>query len=328
MANSSETNSNSLNHGNGDAVYRKSDQGNEETFLYPFNVASGITPIEVNRLDFQHTHVIQPAIGGTGLANFLPIGPREHVLSITKSSDRPAAIADVATGTAIWLRDIAPLLPKDTKLVGFDIDTSKFALLPREMVPSNLELYGQDMLQPFPKQFHGVFDVVHVRSVHFALKKDQWLPHLKHLADTLLRPGGWLLCEEFVLPGLATLPMTERFSKYLGYQHEYDLWLGRDPISSLHISKHMREAGLHNVSQELFHSVSCDDENVDKAVTKMLTAVMDSLLKRMVSEGIALEGMSSLQDVGELVNACLEDGATGRVRFNLAWIWVAGQKPL
>ena len=110
--------------------------------------------VESRRLDFQHNfiralghgHILHPSIPDTGLR----------------------AVADVGTGTGIWLRDLAQLRSKtdDTKFVGFDISPQQF---PAESV-RGMTFIVHDTTMPYPQEYHEMFDLVHVRLLSYALK--------------------------------------------------------------------------------------------------------------------------------------------------------------
>ncbi|KAF7712279.1 Uncharacterized protein PECH_008963 [Penicillium ucsense] len=106
-----------------------------------------------------------------------------------------ACIADIGTGTAsvIWLRDLSREVPSSCQPHGFDISAAMFP--DRQILPPNVTLFEQDMLQPFPEQFLGHYDVVHVRLMIVALSSDHWAMGVQNLM-TLLRPGGWLQWED------------------------------------------------------------------------------------------------------------------------------------
>ena len=89
--------------------------------------------------------------------------------SIPRSELR--TVADVATGTGIWLREAAQELtrsePKENvTLTGFDISAQQF---PKE------DIHGQNFVvhnavEPFPPEYHQKFDLVHVQLLSYALK--------------------------------------------------------------------------------------------------------------------------------------------------------------
>jgi ubiquinone/menaquinone biosynthesis C-methylase UbiE len=98
-------------------------------------------------------------------------------------------IADVATGSAIWLLDIAKELPMDCQLHGFDISTRQYP--PTESRPPNLFLHQQDILKPFPQEYHGFFDIIAIRLVTAGLRDDDWDKSVENLS-ILLKPGGYI----------------------------------------------------------------------------------------------------------------------------------------
>jgi ubiquinone/menaquinone biosynthesis C-methylase UbiE len=88
-------------------------------------------------------------------------------------------VADVATGTAIWLLDLAKILPSDAQLYGFDISTKQFPA-PDDR-PSNIFLHEQNITNPFPEEYHGVFDIVAVRLITAGLRGDDWDKAVKNV---------------------------------------------------------------------------------------------------------------------------------------------------
>ncbi|TVY42903.1 N-methyltransferase [Lachnellula subtilissima] len=71
-------------------------------------------------------------------------------------------IADLGTGTGIWLLDLASQLPATTQLYGFDIFPSQYPHAAH--LPPNITLSVLDNLQPEPpKDLQGTFDIVHLR---------------------------------------------------------------------------------------------------------------------------------------------------------------------
>lgn len=143
--------------------------------------------------------------------------------------DKPGLrIADVATGTAIWLLDLAQTLPQDTQFVGFDISGAQFPA--PEDRPSHVKLYEHDVLKPFADQYHGFFDVVAVRLITAGLRGNDWDAAVKNLkvllsacSDTQLRPmckltkrrARWLsTMDRTCALKLTSLQLKSRRSKY------------------------------------------------------------------------------------------------------------------
>ncbi|KAI9155766.1 N-methyltransferase tcpN [Paramyrothecium foliicola] len=117
---------------------------------------------EIKRLKTQHNFM-----RAMTLVDFPP-----PVYDYIKDMEAPK-IADVATGTGIWATELAAKLPSAAIIEGFDFDMTKFP--EAESLPPNVTLKFGDIFKPFPQEVLGKYDVVHVRLLVFALKKDQWL---------------------------------------------------------------------------------------------------------------------------------------------------------
>ena len=113
-------------------------------------------PEESKRLDAQHHfsrelahgHLIQPSIPQSGLRS----------------------IADVGTGTGIWLREAAQELVtpnEQIEFTGFDISAQQF---PKDNI-LGVDFVVHNVVEPFPQQCHEKFDLVHVRLLSYALKE-------------------------------------------------------------------------------------------------------------------------------------------------------------
>lgn len=131
---------------------------------------------EIDRLRVQHEDMIS--------CQGYYLHPSIHN-SLPSSSPR---IADVCTGSAIWLSEVASALPEST-CHGFDISPKMFPS--EDQRPDNMQLHTADIRTPFEERWIGFFDVVHVRLIEAAMKKETWAPVLRNLV-TLLKPGGWI----------------------------------------------------------------------------------------------------------------------------------------
>ena len=100
------------------------------------------------------------------------------------------AVADVATGTGIWLRDVEKSLAatsqagsKKTSFVGFDISPQQFPLAGE--TPPNLSFVTHDMTEPFPSEYHETFDLVSVRLVSYVVKAADLEKVVRHILQIL-----------------------------------------------------------------------------------------------------------------------------------------------
>ncbi|KAI1302189.1 hypothetical protein F5Y03DRAFT_211665 [Xylaria venustula] len=105
-------------------------------------------------------------------------------------------VADLATGTGIWLFDLLKspeLSGLDTQYKGFDISR---ALFPHSSwLPKNVILFTSDLLQDPPQSLHGQFDIVHIRLVLSLVRSGSPKPIIQHIKK-LIKPGGYLQWEE------------------------------------------------------------------------------------------------------------------------------------
>lgn len=92
-------------------------------------------------------------------------------------------IADIGTGTGIFLRDVEKLLPASAELHGFDISTEHFPT--EDGLPSSLYFHQQDLTIPFDKKYLGTFDIVNVRSVQEGLRGIDWGKGVQNLSQLL-----------------------------------------------------------------------------------------------------------------------------------------------
>ncbi|KAJ5301051.1 uncharacterized protein N7443_006053 [Penicillium atrosanguineum] len=100
-------------------------------------------------------------------------------------------IADIATGTGIWLNEVQTTLGdipvnKSRYYHGFDISDAQFPFSTEEVQYSI-----QDALSPFPAQHLNRYDLVHVRLLVGAIQASDFEVIVANLMK-LLRPQGYL----------------------------------------------------------------------------------------------------------------------------------------
>ncbi|KAI2727075.1 hypothetical protein CBS147354_3793 [Penicillium roqueforti] len=103
-----------------------------------------------------------------------------------------ARVADIATGTAAFLRYLAHDWP-DAILHGFDISTSLYP--PVRTLPNNVTLHVLDARKDVPVNLYGQYDIVHIRLIAAGLTASEWGRTVRNLAK-LLKPGGAMQWEE------------------------------------------------------------------------------------------------------------------------------------
>ncbi|EKV09936.1 S-adenosyl-L-methionine-dependent methyltransferase [Penicillium digitatum] len=113
-----------------------------------------------------------------------------------------ARVADIATGTAAFLRDLAHDWP-DAILHGYDISTSLYP--PARTLPKNVTLHLLDARKDVPVSLYGKYDIVHVRLIAAGLTASEWGRVIRNLAK-LLKPGGVMQWEECDFTNVRHLP--------------------------------------------------------------------------------------------------------------------------
>ena len=169
-------------------------------------------------------------------------------------------IADVGTGTGIWLLDVAKSLPPTCQFTGFDVSSSTFP--PPHSLPPNVTFKNQDMLLPFPASEIGTFDVVAVRFLSIATTRAEWALAIENLL-TLLKPGGWLQWIDscnFTLynsvAGVSRSACQEIFDGLEPFRSKDDVVIGMMMRESRNLRREdlFREVGLVDVHEDVFSS--------------------------------------------------------------------------
>ena len=108
------------------------------------------------------------------------------------------AVADVGAGSGAWIRDFAATMEQDPRrlknpngepieYVAFDINNERFP----ETRIHGIDFVVHDMTEPFIKEYHKKFDIVHVRAVCAFLNAKEAKKAVENLVK-ILRPGGYL----------------------------------------------------------------------------------------------------------------------------------------
>lgn len=110
-----------------------------------------------------------------------------------------STIADVATGTGIWITTLASHLKGKSKqhggrkhtFVGFDVSDAQFPTNEHWEKEDGAErgerpeFVVHDMTRPFPSEYHQAFDLVHIRLVVVAVKTKDLPKVLRNVAEIL-----------------------------------------------------------------------------------------------------------------------------------------------
>ncbi|PYH83551.1 S-adenosyl-L-methionine-dependent methyltransferase [Aspergillus uvarum CBS 121591] len=106
--------------------------------------------------------------------------------------DSAPRIADIGTGTGIWMMDVKREYPA-AQIDGFDISFAQCP--PPEWLPDGVRLRELDLYEPLPTELEGIYDVVHLRLFFVVIRNDDPGPVLRNMLR-MLKPGGWLQWSE------------------------------------------------------------------------------------------------------------------------------------
>ncbi|KAK8050762.1 hypothetical protein PG994_012492 [Apiospora phragmitis] len=121
-------------------------------------------------------------------------------------------VADVGSGTGMWLIDAGDRLHESTQLVGLDISFD--AAPPPEALPPNISFQKWDVNDPVPDGLLGAFDIINVKFMVFVVRKDD-VPATVDKLIHMLKPGShlqWIEPDNQTVHGEVTKPDNKKES--------------------------------------------------------------------------------------------------------------------
>lgn len=244
-------------------------------------------------------------------------------------------IADVATGTGVFLLDLAKRVPKTCQLDGFDISASAFPSDAER--PTNVSFYIQDAKKPYPSNLRHTYDLVNIRLMVAGLDKDDWVTVASH-AISLLKPGGCIQWAEgeflsatyqYTKPDSKTVPAVDDYKDRVpeGLQELYDdfkagmrerLQYGFSTLKGI-----FEQQGLQHVTQ---HVVPSDNvPELCKELTRVNVTGVLGWQHQLQSRGAPGAWTSErIEDIKRKINNEIEDGAILRFYMHV----ISGRAPL
>lgn len=207
-------------------------------------------------------------------------------------------IADLATGTAIWLCDLLrdpAMAPYTLQLDGLDVDL-KNAPVPEWVAPS-ISLRQWNIFDEVPDDLRGKYDVVHLRLLVLVVQESNPLPIIDKVFQ-LLKPGGYIQWDDLNYPDTIVAkpptaqanneptPACDAFVQFAQSNGRND-WV-------LDLPRSLTEGHGGFVNAELFHFV--DRPELCKANGDQYILVLEEFAARLKSAG-KVEEASRIYDM-------------------------------
>ncbi|KAI4177614.1 MAG: hypothetical protein LQ348_005783 [Seirophora lacunosa] len=229
--------------------------------------------------------------------------------------DEPLKIADVATGTGIWLLEFARSHPRAAQLDGFDISLDQIP--PAEWLPSNVSFHCYNVNEEPPEDFVGKYDVLHVRNLAIAIKNDDPKTVLGHLL-AMLKPGGYLQWAECDLAKMEVVKANQDCSS-THVERLLRVINNFDPLTAIwwpeRLGKVFKEAGLEGVTFD----ARWPDDGYISYLTDVNLLGLEEMIDRIGSQRKARpEEVGDLRAVFARAAEEARQGAALRVKYLIA----------
>ncbi|KAF7191838.1 N-methyltransferase tcpN [Pseudocercospora fuligena] len=253
---------------------------------------------ESARLEQQHSLIVQNL-------GFI-LHPR-----IEAALPKDARIADVATGTGIWMRDLASKAPSTWSFVGLDLSDAQF---PSSEQQGRCTFDILNILEPVPEHFVHSFDVVHIRYLIAALKSHEWQIVARNVLR-LLKPGcyiQWLESRfgyfEYLQskPGVTTYHLKKLIQMMVDFEVSEDKLL--PSFISPGLKNNVQENGFTDVQEDVFASDRVA-ENRKEANLVSIQAVYQIVQQFIRQRGMGKEEQAAIDEIYEKAIQEINDGA-------------------
>lgn len=229
--------------------------------------------------------------------------------TLVASLPENARIADLGTGTGIWLKEMAEQSPSTYRFDGFDISDAQF--LPKESLPSNVTLALGDFKKPIPEELRGQYDLITIRLIIIAMGKGVWETTLRNVL-ALLKPGGaiqWIEGDFMTSRGLRGASPSSTGGHYLtkAQRQMNDILVGRFNYNFPDFVQLFEGAGLTGIHEEVQSTDRLPEQRPD--FTEIAIGAVLGALKNLAR--VKAEGYWSEEEVEENRRKALEDRASG-----------------
>ncbi|KAL3439801.1 hypothetical protein BJX65DRAFT_291606 [Aspergillus insuetus] len=241
--------------------------------------------------------------------------------------DNISAVADVATGTGIWLWDAKQILDQKVgefssgSYHGFDISAAQFP-----STPQGITLSVQDVFQPFPEEFLNRFDLVHVRLMVTAFPEGKFQEAVQNVLS-IVKPGGYLQWVEIDFSHVEA--QTNSDARVAPGSRYWMRFVDMNQMSRCApdaLFNAFKNSGLLNVTNKPFLIRGRDElrGRAQEWQMQFFSGIMPLVLVRL-GEAVDMEGAARMAEpIQKDLEAYFKDGEVVDTRFGT----VLGQKPV
>ncbi|GAD99469.1 LaeA-like methyltransferase, putative [Paecilomyces variotii No. 5] len=180
-----------------------------------------------------------------------------HLILPQVNLEKIESVADVATGTGVWIfeiRDQLTAVPtssgSERSFHAFDISDAQY---PKQQDKAQLTLH--DITKPFPLEYHGRFDLVHVRLLLFAIRASE-LPQVVENLIQILAPGGYIQWDDFHTEHMGyNIPGTD-LNEFTDLVYSYAADVGFSGRLPDLVKDEFEKQGLHDIFSTEYSSLS------------------------------------------------------------------------
>lgn len=231
----------------------------------------------------------------------------------------------MATGTGIWLKELAKKHPETCQFNGFDITDAQFPA--PNALPNNIKFQVADLFKPLPSELHGKYDVVHIRYLNVAMTPKDWEPVTRNVT-AMLKPGGWLQWTEGDFSQCLHWVRLDPLRESNGGWEKFRECIGTDRTDNWgyfarHLNDIFKQVGLTNVVQQ---TVSTD--RIPETRLPWTACAMYPLGNLLRHEEAAKEGGLSPKECEEVVKKIEDEYKSGMAYLRFDIHTFLGQKAL
>ncbi|KAI1879089.1 hypothetical protein JX265_003266 [Neoarthrinium moseri] len=258
---------------------------------------------DFNRLNLQH--YLWKDIFGYALH---PKVPRDQ---------KSLKVADVGTGTGIWLLDMASQLDDDSaEFVGIDTDVTQVG--PAEWLPQNLSIRQWSVFTDVPEDLVGKFDIVNIRLFCWVIETNP--AAILQKLTKLLKPGGYLQWCELDMESMRI----ETISPDVPTNSLETLWAQAIPNDSLMVPTWVKELPRMFEDEGLVGVTA--DWQIGKRHTCLSIHWCNLPTLKMVADKLRPVNPEKASEIDELVDMAFLQSRKGAM-FQYKRVVVIGQKP-